>query len=85
MVIYRRLGGVSPPLKAPPPNWEIVSFRACVRRAASGSEEESKVKNEAGALSLFPFWPREAFPFPFWPRESFPFPFWPRKSFPFPL
>ncbi len=37
------------------PNREIVSFRACVRRAVSGCEEESKCKNHAGRLSLFPF------------------------------
>ena len=44
------------------PNREIVSFRACVRRAVSGCEVESRCRNGAMRLSLFPFVAR-AFPF----------------------
>ena len=40
--IYRRLGGVSSPLGRHPRNREIVSFRACERRAVSGCEGDSK-------------------------------------------
>ena len=57
MYIYRRLGGVSSPLGRPPRNREIVSFRACDRRAVSGCEEDSKCKSNACPLSLFPLYP----------------------------
>ncbi len=33
--------------RRPPPNREIVSFRACVRRTFSGCEEKSRVKTDA--------------------------------------
>jgi hypothetical protein len=45
--IYWKLGGVCSPSGRPPRNREIVSFRACVRRAVSGCEEESKCKSKA--------------------------------------
>ena len=48
-----------------PCNQEIVSFRACARRAVSGCEEQLECKRDAGALSLFLFRPGRLSLFPF--------------------
>ena len=49
------VGGSESGFRQAPRNREIVSFRACVRRAMSGCEEQSRCKNDARRLSLFPF------------------------------
>ena len=49
------VGGSESAFRQAPRNREIVSFRACVRRAVSGCEVEFRCKIVAGALSLFPF------------------------------
>ena len=49
------VGGSESAFRQAPRNREIVSFRACVRRAMSGCEVEFRCKSVAGALSLFPF------------------------------
>ena len=56
---------MSPPLGTPPRNREIVSFRACERRAVLDVGVEWQFKNDACAPFPFPFLPRELFPFPF--------------------
>ena len=49
------VGGSESAFRQAPRNREIVSCRASVRRAVSGCEEESRCKNDASRLSLFPF------------------------------
>ena len=46
---------MSSPLGRPPRNREIVSFRACERRAVSGCEDNSKCKTKAYVREPFPF------------------------------
>ena len=61
---YRRLGGES--------NWEIVSFRSCVRaQLYVRSEWISKMMHIPFPFSLLPW--RDFFPFPLW-HQVFPFP-----------
>ena len=66
------VGGSEFAFRQAPRSRKIVSFRACVRRAVSGCEEESKCKSHAGRPSLFPFRPGGLSLFPL--GELFPFP-----------
>ena len=60
------VGGSESAFRLAPPNREIVSFRACVRRAVFGCTGESGVKLSRVSLFPFPFLSREVFPFPLW-------------------
>ena len=54
-----------------PADWEIVSFRACVRACVRSSAIGECYWHRGGLK--FPA--RPVFPFPFWAQRLFPFPF----------
>jgi len=54
---------VTPPLGRPPRDREIVLFRACVRRAAFGCQEETSWQRRAFVFFLSPL-ASVGFPFP---------------------
>ena len=62
--IRSEVGGSETAVRQPPRNREIVSFRACERRAVLDVWVEWQFKNDACAPFPFPFLAREPFPFP---------------------
>ena len=64
LCVYRRLGGVSPPLGRPPRNREIVSFVCSCVRARGGMPGGNQVKIVSAPFPFY-FFPG-GFPFSLW-------------------